>query len=108
MKINPIQNYYMTQATTNNTKKTVDESSTQASDTRGTDTIDISAEASFKAELGKYSKTYAAKNADEVSSDRISELKQQYQGDACPISGGDIAAKIIAGILGPSANDQSL
>ena len=107
MEINPIQNYYRMQATTNttNTKKAVEETTTPATDTRGTDTIDISSEASFKAELSKQAKTYAANNSEEVSSERIAQLKQQYQGDTCPISGSDIAAKIIAGILGPSVKD---
>jgi len=107
MGINPIQNYYRMQATSNSTnaKKTAEESNAQVTDTRGTDTIDISAESSFKAELGKYAKTYSAKIAEEASSEHISELKEQYQGDTCPISGSDIAAKIIAGILGPGAKD---
>ncbi|MFB0920117.1 MAG: flagellar biosynthesis anti-sigma factor FlgM [Oscillospiraceae bacterium] len=107
MEIKPIQNYYKTQATANsaNTKKTVEESSAPVADTRGADKIDISAEASFKAELGKYARTYAARSTEEASTERISELKQQYQGDTCPISGSDIAAKIISGILGPGAKD---
>ena len=107
MEIKPIQNYYKTQAAANstNTKKTVEEISAPAADTRGTDKIDISSEASFKSELGKYAKTYAAKSTEAASKERISELKQQYQGDTCPISGSDIAAKIISGILGPGAKD---
>ena len=109
MAINPIQNYYRAQAASNtnqnNAKKTIEESSTMAADTRGTDKIDISAEASFKAELGKYAKTYAAKSSEGTSKERIAELKQQYQGDSCPISSSDIASKIIAGILGPGAKD---
>ena len=107
MEINSIQNYYRTQAAANSTsaKKTVEESGAQTSDTRGTDTIDISAEASFKSELSKYSRTYAAKSKEAVSSERIEELKQQYQGDTCPISGSDIATKIISGILGPGVKD---
>ncbi|PKM74478.1 MAG: hypothetical protein CVU91_01015 [Firmicutes bacterium HGW-Firmicutes-16] len=107
MEIKPIASYYKTQATSNtvNTKKTVEENGVPATDTRGTDKIDISAEASFKAELGKYAKTYSAKITEDTSPERITELKKQYQGDACPISGSDIAAKIISGILGPGAKD---
>ena len=107
MEIKPIANYYKAQATSNavNAKKTVEENIVTAGDTRGKDKIDISAEASFKAELGKYAKTYSVKCTEEASPERISELKQQYQGDTCPISGSDIAAKIISGILGPGAKD---
>lgn len=107
MEIKPIANYYKTQATANltNTKKTIEENGVPAADKRGTDKIDISAEASFKAELGKYAKTYSAKSTEEASPERIAELKQQYEGDSCPISGSDIAAKIISGILGPGAKD---
>ncbi len=107
MEIKPIANYYKAQAAANtlNTKKTVEENNTPVADARGTDKIDISAEASFKAELGKYAKTYTAKITDGASSERITELKQQYKGGTCPISGSDIAAKIISGILGPGAKD---
>ena len=107
MEINPIQNYYRMQNATNttNTKKAVDEPVAPAADARVADTIDISSEASFKAELSKQVKTYAANNSEGVSSERIAALKQQYQGDACPLSGSDIASKIIAGIIGPSVKD---
>lgn len=110
MEISSIQNYYMAQTAVNtpNTStvaKAAEESGAQAAETRGTDTIDISSEASFKSDLGKYAKVYSAKNSEGVTSERISQLKQQYQGDACPISGSNIASKIIAGILGPDANN---
>ncbi|MEA4894335.1 MAG: hypothetical protein VB064_03635 [Oscillospiraceae bacterium] len=104
MEIKPIQNYIMTQASANstNTKKPAEEAGEAAADTRGTDKIDISSEASFKADLGKYAKIYSAKGTEKASAERITALKQQYQGDTCPISGSDIAAKIISGILGPA------
>ena len=107
MEINSIQNYYRTQAAANstNTKKITEENSAAAAETRETDKIDISSEASFKAGLSKYAKIYSAKSSEGASSERISELKEKYQGDSCPISGSDIASKIIAGILGPSVND---
>ena len=107
MEIKPIANYYkmQTTATSINAKKPVEETGAQVTETRGTDKIDISAEANFKAELSKQSKTYAIKSNEEVSQARISELKLKYQGDSCPISGSDIAAKIISGILGPSVKD---
>lgn len=107
MEINSVQNYYRMQsaATAGNTRKAADEGSTSAADNRTTDVIDISAEANFKSELGKYSKIYSANSKEVTSSERIAELKQKYQGDTCPISGSDIAGKIISGILGPGAND---
>jgi anti-sigma28 factor (negative regulator of flagellin synthesis) len=107
MEISPIQNYYKMQAAANpaNAKRTAEDGEAPVSDARTADSIDISAEASFKAELNKMTKTYASKGKEEVSGERIAELKQKYQGDACPISGSDIASKIIAGILGPTTKD---
>jgi hypothetical protein len=105
MEINSIQNYYrmQTAASPANARKAAEETAA-AAETRGADKIDISAEASFKAELGKYARTYSAKYGKGASPERIAELKEQYQADACPVSGSDIAAKIVSGILGPGAN----
>ena len=105
MEINSIQNYYRMQAAVSpaGARKTAEEAAA-AAETRGADKIDISAEASFKAELGKYARTYAAKSGKGASPERIEALKQQYQADACPVSGNDIAAKIVSGLLGPGAN----
>ncbi len=107
MEINSIQNYYrmQTAASTASAKKApVEENTTSITEGRTTDTIEISSEASFKSELNTYTKACAAKNTEEVSADRIAELKQKYQGDSCPIASSDIASSIISGILGPGIN----
>jgi len=108
MEINSIQNYYRMQATANTAnaaKKTpIEENTTSITEGRTTDTIEISSKASFKSELNTYTKASAAKNNAEVSDERIANLKQQYQGDSCPISSSDIATSIISGILGPGIN----
>ncbi len=105
MEINSIQNYYrmQTAASPIGARKAAEET-VAAAETRGTDKIDLSAEAGFKAELGKYARTYSAKFGKSVSPERIAALKEQYQAEACPVSGSEIAAKIISGIRGPGSN----
>lgn len=107
MEIRSIHQLYQMQAgaVPANFKKTAEDSGAQVADSRGTDTVDISSDASFKVQLSKKAKAYAAENNDKVTDERIAELKRSYQGDACPISGSEIAAKIIAGIVGPDGKD---
>lgn len=59
------------------------------------DSINISSDASFKAQLGKYAKAYKAKNMEKVSPERMAQLKEQYKENNCPISSKNIAAAVI-------------
>jgi len=97
MEINSIQNFYRLQNSTNTgrAKKTAEESTYAPSETHGTDKINISSEASFKAELSTYAKVSSSQNAQNVSAERIEKLKEAYKGDNTPVSGRDIASAII-------------
>jgi len=102
MEINSIQNshYPINTNNTNNTnnisreKKTTEDSTTSHAETYGTDTVEISSNGSFKAELGTYSKTFEAHSKQNASQERIDELKTAYTGDNSPVSGIDIASAI--------------
>ena len=100
MDINAIQNYMRIQpsVTTGRAVRPVAEAAA-ASEGR-VDKADFSSQASFKAQLGAVAKTYAARASEPASAERISELKQQYQGDACPVSGVDIASAIMKYSIG--------
>lgn len=106
MEIKNIQNYYKVQAANaQNLKRTAEENNTPAAGSRAADTVDISAEASFKAEMSKKARANAVNGSEKTSGARIAELKQKYQGDTCPVSGSDIAKKIIDCVLGQDSKD---
>ena len=102
MEINSIKNYYRLQnsANTGRVKRNADESASAPSETYGTDKINISSEASFKAELSSYAKVGSSQNAQCVSAERIEKLKEAYKGDNTPVSGRDIASAIIKNTFG--------
>lgn len=105
MEINAINNYLrVSPAVTSGraSRPAAEAAATQAAETRA-DKVDLSSGASFKAQLGAYAKTYAAKSTEPASAERISELKRQYQGDACPVSGTDIACAVMKYSLGAAA-----
>ena len=66
------------------------------------DTINISPNASFQSKLDMETKKYSAlaKQSPTTSSERISQIKAQYQGDCCPISGSDVASAILNQVYG--------
>lgn len=102
MDINAIQNYMRVQpavTTGRPVRATSDAAAAAAAETR-VDKADFSSQASFKAQLGAYAKTYAASSAEPASAERITQLKAQYQGDSCPVSGTDIASAIMKYSLG--------
>lgn len=60
----------------------------------GVDVIEISPEATLKAQTDAIAKQYAAKNT-EVSQARLDRLRQQYAGGQCPISAEATAQAIL-------------
>lgn len=66
------------------------------------DTVNISAEATFKSKLNFEVKKYvnSAGDINGVSESRINDLKQAYSGDNCPISSLDIAQSITRAVCG--------
>ncbi len=104
MDINKIQRYMSVSPSlsTGRAARPVAESaasSAAAAETRA-DKVDLSSQASFKAQLGAYAKIYAAEASKPASPARINQLKQQYQGDTCPASGTDIASAVLKYTLG--------
>ena len=101
MEINAIQNYMRVQpaVTTGRAVRPAADVAAAAETTRS-DKVDFSSQASFKAQLGASAKQYAMQSTETASAERISQLKQQYQGDACPVSGTDIASAIMKYTIG--------
>jgi len=60
-----------------------------------TDVVQLSADAVWKGKLSAFSTVLVREIAD-VSAERIAILKQQYAGDACPVSSADIANAMVA------------
>lgn len=108
MDINKIQRY-MNVSPALNTGRTArpaadSVSATAAASETRADKVDLSSQAGFKAQLGAYAKIYAAEASKPASPERINQLKQQYQGDACPVSGTDIASAVLKYTLGGALN----
>lgn len=92
--------------------KKVTEEPVQPREAGAQDQVVISPEASFRVKLEAASKQVAAsaQPRESASAERISQLKAQYQGDSCPVSGADIAQAMLGracGIL-PAATAQLL
>jgi|GEM_PF-5079027 len=109
MELNPIQSYSYMQSTavTAAEKKTNDESADKITDDRyGKDTVEISADASFKSELGTYSKNLASKELAGASQERISELTGKYNDGKCPVASSAIASAILGYTFGTQGQGQ--
>lgn len=106
MDINSVQNYYRIQSAvgTGRVSRPNAETAPAEVERSRTDKIDISSEASFKAQLSAYAKSYSAQSNQTASNERISQLKRQYQGDACPVSGRDIASAVMQYTLGAAVS----
>ncbi len=106
MDINSIQNYYRIQSTVNvgRVSRPNAEAASAESAQQRTDKIDISSEASFKSQLGTYAKVYSAQSKQAASAERVAQLKEQYQGDCCPVNGQDIASSIMQYTLGTAVS----
>lgn len=66
------------------------------------DVVRISPEAAFRSKLDAASKSYAekARNYESGFPQKIQELKEQYKGDNCPVSGQDVARAIMNNVCG--------
>ena len=79
----------------------------------GQDTLNISATASFQARLSAESKKYASIAKAEsgnhtISAAELNQLKHNYQGDRCPMSGLDVAGALLNRVLGSTQNGKSI
>ena len=104
MDINSLQNYYRIQQSQTGygrVQRGANEGTVRTeTDSVRSDKVDISSEGSFKAQLAAYTKSYAAQSGKGASPEKMARLKQQYSGDACPVSGADIAGAITRYVLG--------
>ncbi len=69
----------------------------ETNETFGSDKIEISSKGSFQQKLNqeikKYSETYKAEQPN--VSERVAQLKQVYAGECCPVSGFEIADRVL-------------
>ncbi|MCL2121450.1 MAG: flagellar biosynthesis anti-sigma factor FlgM [Clostridiales bacterium] len=65
--------------------------------TDASDVVQISSDAAMKSKLGSFAATLA-KEMQRVDRDRITQLKEQYAGESCPVNDEDIASAIVARI----------
>lgn len=104
MEINGINNYLrISQPAAQRSIARPAAESAPAAETRA-DKVAFSSEGSFKAQLGTYARAFAAESGKAASAERINRLKQQYQGDSCPVSGADIASAVLKYSLGAAVN----
>lgn len=71
-------------------------------DTAKMDTVDISPDAALKGKVAAASREYAARIERGVPAERIAALRVKYQGDACPVSGAEVADAILARVFDPT------
>jgi len=70
------------------------------------DVVQISNDAAMKGRISAFAATLAKEMNHSVNPERIAQLKKQYAGDNCPVSGAAIAGAIIARISAEgSANE---
>ena len=101
MDINSIRNYY----TRNNvnsvyTKDVAVKSSEASVKASNTDIVDFGAKGSEKTTYEKAVMNYKVAYNKPADSEKIKELKEKYQGDACPISSTEIAGAIMSNVIG--------
>ena len=102
MEISSVQSFYRMQNTAafGRVKRSAEETAASSAQTRETDTVDLSSEASFRATLAASARSYAAQSAQPASAERIAELKQAYADDTVPVSGKDIASSVMRAAFG--------
>ncbi len=102
MDINSIRNYY----TRNNVNSiyqkdvAVKSSDSAVKTTANTDVVDFAAKGTEKSVYEKAVMNYKVAYNKPTDSERIKELKEKYQGDACPISSSEIAGAIMSNVIG--------
>ena len=100
MEIKGIGDVYKTLFPTSGRSKTEKVDDRLAATDVNRDVIKISSEASFLSKVEGVGKAYAADLDKGISSERMSELKAQYQGDNVPVSGTEVAKAMFGRIFG--------
>ena len=101
MDINSIRNYYTRNNVNSVYSKDVAVKSSEASaKTSNTDIVDFGTKGTEKSTYEKAVMNYKVQYNKPADSERIKELKEKYQGDACPISSTEIAGAIMSNVIG--------
>ena len=103
MDINSIRNYYTRNNVNNVYSKDVDvnvKGSEATAKAANTDVVDFGAKGTEKTVYEKAVMNYKVAYNKPADAERIKELKENYQGDACPISSSEIAGAIMSNVIG--------
>ncbi len=103
MDINSIRNYYTRNNVNNVYTKDVSAKSADAvakASAGNVDVVDFGAKGAEKSTYDKAVMNFKVAYNKPTDAARINELKEKYQGDACPISSSEIAGAIISNVIG--------
>ena len=103
MDINSIRNYYTRNNVNNVYTKDANAKSTDAvakASAGNVDVVDFGAKGAEKSTYDKAVMSFKVAYNKPADAARINELKEKYQGDACPISSSEIAGAIISNVIG--------
>ena len=103
MDINSIRNYYTRNNVSNVYAKDVNAKSADAvakASAGNVDVVDFGAKGAEKSTYDKAVMNFKVAYNKPADAARINELKEKYQGDACPISSSEIAGAIISNVIG--------
>lgn len=102
MDINSIRNYYTRNNVNSVYSKDVSAKSTEAAKTSSgnVDVVDFGAKGTEKTTYDKAVMNYKVAYNKPTDAAKIKELKEKYQGDACPISSSEIAGAIMSNVIG--------
>ena len=110
MDINGIHKIYQIQSkiTQSGISPKVSDSTQTTKNSQNNDKVQISSQGSFHAKLQAETKKYAAQvqHNTTLSADRIAQLKLKYQGDACPVSGEDVAKALLEKVCGSNHSED--
>ncbi|MCL1804909.1 MAG: hypothetical protein FWG28_02740 [Clostridiales bacterium] len=70
------------------------------------DMVQISSDAALKGKLNAFSAALFKEMNSAAGPERIARLREQYAGDACPVSAADIAGAIVARLRAEGFGDE--
>lgn len=103
MDINSIRNYYTRNNVNNVYSKDVNVKSSESAvktASSNVDVVDFGARSTEKSVYDKAVMNYKVAYNKPADAAKIKELKEKYQGDACPISSSEIAGAIMSNVIG--------
>ncbi len=107
MNINSVKDYYRYRVTAEGVKKPTGETKLTNSggananaNATAADAVSISSQGSLRAQLLSETRENASDFNSTLGGDRLAELREQYAGDACPITSMSLAESILVNVLG--------